>query len=98
MQHDTEKPEHGFLLRISGRIQGVGFRYWAERTAARLRVTGYVRNESDGTVSCACRGQATAVEAFVKALHRGPPQARVDKVSIQPLPADESFRKFEIRY
>ena len=79
-----------------GRVQGVGFRYWTAEKAARLHVTGWVRNEPDGTVCCACRGEEEALEAFVKALRRGPPQGRVDKIDIQPLPTKSMFRRFEI--
>ena len=96
MKHESEKPESGFLLRVSGRTQGVGFRYWTQSTAARLRLKGWVRNESDGTVSCACQGEAAAVNEFVKALRRGPPLARVDKIDTQHLPAGYIFKRFEI--
>jgi acylphosphatase len=84
-------------LRIFGRIQGVGFRYWAAHEAVRLRVTGWIRNEADGTVSCECQGQAGAVNAFVEALRGGPPGARVDKLEINTAPAGTAWRRFEIR-
>jgi acylphosphatase len=96
LKHDSEKPARGFLLRISGRIQGVGFRYWTAKQAARLRVTGWVRNEADGTVSCACAGEPAALDAFAAALRLGPPSARVDALEIKPLAAGETFRRFDI--
>ena len=82
-------------LRISGRIQGVGFRAWACRQALRLGVTGWVRNEADGTVSCECRGKEEALAAFTEALRKGPPLARVDKIDIRPVPGKApAYKRF----
>ena len=67
---------------ISGRVQGVGFRYFAETAASREGVLGWVRNLPDGRVEVAAEGEAEAVERFERALHRGPRGARVDHVEI----------------
>jgi len=65
---------------VSGRVQGVGFRYFVERTAASLNVSGYVRNLFDGRVEVYAMGNATQIEALGNALRRGPRMAAVHRV------------------
>jgi acylphosphatase len=65
---------------VSGRVQGVGFRFFAERIAASLNVGGYVRNLFDGRVEVYAIGSAEQMDALRNALHRGPRMAAVDRV------------------
>ena len=67
-------------LIITGRVQGVGFRYSLQREALRLGLTGWVRNREDGTVEAMINGTTEAMTALIAWAHRGPPAARVDKV------------------
>ncbi len=69
-------------LRIMGRVQGVGYRAWATRTAAALGLRGWVRNRTDGSVELFASGPDDAVSAMVEAAHRGPPAAHVEAVEI----------------
>jgi acylphosphatase len=69
-------------LQITGRVQGVGFRYAMQDQAARLGVNGWVRNRSDGSVEALLQGEAGAVEALTAWARRGPPGARVGAVQI----------------
>src|SRR4051812_25064600 len=62
---------------VTGRVQGVSFRAYAEQQAARLGVAGWVRNEPDGSVAVHVEGDADAVDAFVRWAHEGPGLARV---------------------
>ena len=72
-------------LKISGRVQGVGFRRWAERTAKNIGgISGWVRNVEDGSVEILMRGKEPNVEQMVLACHKGPLFARVDHVSFLP--------------
>ncbi len=82
-------------LRISGRVQGVGFRYSMQHEAERLGVTGWVRNCRDGTVEAVVDGSATAVEAILEWARRGPPVARVQGVAITE--TSGHFPRFELR-
>jgi acylphosphatase len=68
---------------ISGRVQGVGFRYFAQATAIREGLHGWVRNLSDGRVEAAAEGDVEAVERFEGALRHGPPGARVEGLEIE---------------
>ena len=65
---------------ISGRVQGVGFRYFARDAALREGVTGWVRNLPDGTVEARIEGEREAVTRVERALRVGPRGARVDEV------------------
>jgi len=65
---------------VSGRVQGVGFRFFAERTAASLGVGGYVRNLYDGRVEVYAVGSAEQLDALKSALRRGPRMSAVDRV------------------
>jgi len=81
-------------LRITGRTQGVGYRDWARREALRLRLSGWVRNRSDGTVEALICGQGEALELFIARAREGPPAARVDDILREPSepPAHLDFR------
>jgi acylphosphatase len=65
---------------ISGTVQGVGFRFFAQRSAARHQVRGYVRNLEDGRVEALAEGSAKAVQAFLEDLTAGPVYANVRDV------------------
>lgn len=62
---------------VQGRVQGVGFRWWTRREAARLGLRGTVRNRPDGTVEVHAAGRPDSLEQFRAALEVGPPGARV---------------------
>jgi acylphosphatase len=67
---------------ITGRVQGVGFRYFTEAAAARAGVHGWVRNNPDGSVEAFLEGEETAVDAVEAALRRGPSSCQVDNVAV----------------
>jgi acylphosphatase len=69
-------------LRISGRVQAVGYRAFVIDEARRLGLRGWVRNRRDGTVEASAVGAEEAVEQLVEAWRRGPPAARVTEVTI----------------
>ncbi|WOB07710.1 acylphosphatase [Piscinibacter gummiphilus] len=72
--------------RIRGRVQGVGYRDSCAREADRLGVKGWVRNRLDGSVEVLMLGSPAQLRNLAEWLHRGPPAARVDEVSVTPLP------------
>jgi acylphosphatase len=81
-------------LVVSGRVQGVGFRYWVERQAAMRGVSGWVRNRYDGSVEALFSGEATAVDAMIGACRSGPRWAMVDNVTVVDEAADPGLRGF----
>ena len=70
---------------VSGRVQGVGFRYFAQDAARREGLHGYATNHDDGTVEVKAEGEAEALERFERALRRGPSRARVEGVLIDEI-------------
>ncbi len=83
---------------VIGRVQGVWFRDYTCKTARSLGLTGFVRNESDGSVYLEAEGPEDRLNELVKAVEKGSPLSRVDKVLIQDVPTDGKFTDFEIRY
>jgi acylphosphatase len=83
--------------RITGRVQGVGFRHFTTRRAQRLDLTGWVRNETDGSVRLEAEGPREQLDALVDAVHEGPPSARVQNVDASFGEADGRFTGFRVR-
>ena len=80
---------------ISGDVQGVGYRFFAQRVAARHQVVGYVRNLPDGRVEVHAEGTPESVEGFKHDIAAGPQFARVEQVeeiSVEPTGQYTSFR------
>lgn len=69
-------------LRMFGRVQGVGFRFYMERKARELNVTGWVRNRRDGSVEAVVQGAPETVDAMIAWARRGPSSAMVSEVRI----------------
>lgn len=84
--------------RVTGRVQGVGYRYAAVRVGSELGLTGWVRNDTDGSVEVWAQGDADGVDRFVRFLRVGPMGARVDQVSTSPGVANPSVVGFDVRY
>ncbi len=80
---------------ISGEVQGVGFRFFAQRAAARHQVVGYVKNLNDGRVEALAEGPAASVEAFKNELATGPRYSSVnhfEEIIVDPSGTYASFR------
>jgi acylphosphatase len=72
-------------LKIDGRVQGIGFRRWAVNEAQRIGgISGWVRNEDDGSVEILMRGEEDNINKMIKSCYQGPMFARVDKISFLP--------------
>lgn len=87
-----------YVLLVSGRVQGVGFRWFTEREALRRGVQGYVRNLSDGRVEVWAQADPETLAAFCARLRKGPTAARVDGVEMRPVAVDASLSAFEVRF
>lgn len=83
---------------VTGRVQGVGFRDYAKREARRLGLTGWVRNEPDGSVCVVAEGPEEALDGLVEALREGPGTARVKRIDATRAPARGDLGAFEIRH
>ncbi|MEM9766224.1 MAG: acylphosphatase [Pseudomonadota bacterium] len=83
-------------LSITGRVQGVGFRYWLRDRAVAHGLAGWCRNEADGSVIALVAGPTAAVDAMVRECRAGPPSALVDHVAADAAD-DPGGTLFEIR-
>ena len=83
---------------ITGRVQGVGFRYATQRQAQNLGLTGWVRNLHDGRVEAAFEGDRETVQTMVGWCHTGPTFAKVEKVEVDWDEAQEQYDTFALRF
>jgi acylphosphatase len=92
---DTLSPRaiHGF---VSGRVQGVGFRYRTYHKALTNGLAGWVRNLDDGRVEFLAQGQTEKLDAFASWIERGDPPARVDRLDLERVASSPGLRGFEI--
>ena len=82
-------------ITISGKVQGVFFRHHTKTEADKLQITGFVRNESDGTVFILAEGQSRQIKIFIEWCHRGSPNAVVESVKVNEV-SREGFSDFLI--
>lgn len=81
-----------------GRVQGVAYRFFAEKSAARLGVTGWVRNLPDGRVEVLAEGTSDHIETFLERLKEGPSLARIERFDVRREPATGEFPDFRIEF
>jgi acylphosphatase len=82
---------------VTGRVQGVGFRYFVQEAAGREGVTGYVQNLPDGSVEAYVEGEAEAVTRVERAIRRGPGGARVTSVNVDSEEPVGAYKEFSIK-
>ena len=83
--------------RVSGRVQGVGFRYWTLRQAGSLGLVGWVMNrDEENAVEVVAEGEPAGLDALERLLRRGPPGSRVDHLIASRGPASGEFTRFQI--
>lgn len=91
-----EQENKALILKVYGRVQGVGFRYYAQKKAQELNLSGFVKNRPDGSVYIEVEGNSDKLEAFILWCEMGPSWARVSKVEKQQIPP-QKFSGFQIR-
>ncbi len=87
----------GYRIQVFGRVQGVFFRASTKTEADNLGLTGWVKNESDGSVLIEVEGAEESLELFLKWCKNGPSIARVDDIKITEIPI-QGFKEFVITY
>ena len=83
---------------VHGAVQGVGYRYFTQRCASQLGLTGYVSNHWDGTVEVVAEGKEGALLRLLASLRRGPGGAWVEKVETSWGPATGKYRRFGVKF
>jgi acylphosphatase len=84
------------FIRIGGRVQGVGFRYYVLRHAQALGIKGFVRNTGDGLVEVDAEGSTEAMVRFIALLRTGPGTARVEHFHVSAKPVTRRYHSFSI--
>ena len=86
----------GSHISVYGEVQGSGFRSWAKEQVLKLKLTGWTRKASDGSIEIFVQGEESPVNEFISFCWDGPPFAHVDDVLVQDANYDESIIGFEI--
>ena len=81
---------------ISGRVHGVGFRFFTRDTAKSFGLTGWVRNTPHRTVEIEIQGEASVLELFCEKMHQGPRLSHVHEVNIKEIPVQHTETSFDI--
>ena len=83
---------------VTGRVQGVGFRYFTIQEAQRSGVLGWVRNTHDGRVETVAEGTEEQLSEFIAAMHRGPNFAHVTNCEVSWMEAEGKFSQFRVKF
>jgi len=86
-----------YEIKVSGKVQGVGFRYYTQKQAKILNLNGWVKNSTDGGVLVMVQGEKTAIETLADFLWIGPPLSDVKSVFKVEMQIIEEFSDFEVR-
>jgi len=94
----SSQPEDNLTvnMKITGKVQGVGFRYYVLRQAQELGIRGWVSNKPNGDVEALAQGEKTDLEQFIFKVKEGPSFSRVEDVSLNWLNETEQYFGFEI--
>lgn len=85
-------------LRIHGKVQGVGFRFYATRVARRLQLKGWIRNLRDGSVEAAVEGEPEQIDEWIEELREGPRYAEVSRIDQEKKDFTGRFGDFDVRF
>jgi acylphosphatase len=83
---------------ISGRVQGVGFRYYAVSIAEKYDVKGFVRNIQGGKVEIVCQGEEEELQSFIGEVKKGPAFSVITGAITEEIPEIKKYNTFEIKY
>jgi len=85
------------IIRVYGRVQGVGYRFFAQREARKLGIKGFVENKPDGSVYLEVVGEEDALKKFIEVLKEGPPLAIVEDIKYEENKDIKEHKEFEMR-
>lgn len=93
----TSENQERLVAKLTGRVQGVGFRFFTRQTATRLGLTGWVRNDPEGSVTVVAEGDRQQLEELADSLREGPRTAVVEQINLEWEEPDNSFSDFTVR-
>lgn len=85
-------------ITVTGRVQGVGFRFFTQQTAISLKITGWVKNQSDGSVIMEVQGTPQQLDNLITRLKQGNGYSKVVQMKIEDLEVEKGENKFGVRY
>jgi acylphosphatase len=91
-----DKLRKAYTIKVLGKVQGVGFRFYTQKKAIELGIDGFVRNMRDGSVYIEAQASQEQLENFIQWVRQGPDWARVDDIILQQKPV-EDFKDFQIK-
>ena len=94
----AEKQLKALWVKVHGRVQGVGFRFFTLNQAKKLALTGYVRNMIDGTVEVVAEGDEDNLKILLKLLKKGPPASYVTNVETKYITVTGNYNRFNLEY
>ena len=101
MKENTPSPQENLTalhIIVHGHVQGVGFRYFVQKHALTLDITGWVRNRPEGTVEIWAEGPRAALDTLVSRIGRGPRHGLVRRLEHEWYTAKDTFQGFDIRW
>jgi len=87
-----------YELKVTGRVQGVGYRYFAAKKANEMGITGWVKNSVDGSVIIVAQGIEEEIKTFTDYLYIGPTRCRIDQVTKVKFNTLANFDNFSVKY
>lgn len=87
-----------YEITVTGRVQGVGYRYFVIQKATEMGITGWVKNSVDGSVIIVAQGIEEEIKTFIDYLYIGPTSARVDQISKVKFNSLGNFNNFSVKY
>jgi acylphosphatase len=94
----NQKNKQRLHAHLTGRVQGVGFRYHTMKAAQDLGLTGWVRNLRDGRVEVVAEGDLDRLNKLLQDLRKGPPSASVENIDYDFSDSKDDFNQFQVRY
>ena len=95
---NDEKKSVSAKIKVTGRVQRVGYRYFVQHWAEDFGIGGWVRNQRDGSVFLEAEGRKDRIEKLIKELKEGPSMAQVEDVNVKWAGLENKYRNFEVRY
>jgi acylphosphatase len=86
------------MIKIHGKVQGVGYRFYATRIARRLGLKGYIQNLRDGSVEAAVEGEADKISEWIEELREGPRYAEVSRIDQERREFQGKFGDFDVKF
>jgi acylphosphatase len=87
-----------YEIKIKGRVQGVGFRYYTQKQAAMLDLSGWVKNTASGGVEVVVQGEKEVLDTFVDYLRIGPTPSWVSDLHVVEMPVTRQYPDFKVKY